>query len=329
MKWEKTTQTNVGIDLTILNSRLTFTGDAYWKHTDRLILNVPLPSSIGISSIIRNDGALENHGLEFAVSSRNFIGELKWNTNFNISFNSNKVTSLGLNKIYDFGGIYSNNQNVIRVVEGKPLGALYGYVSKGVDPQTGDIQYADLDGNKIITPDDRTFIGYAAPKFTYGLTNTLSYKNFDLNIFIQGVQGNDIFNATRIDLEGMFDSKNQSTVVLNRWTTPGQVTDIPRPINNGNLSNVNNSTRFIEKGSYLRLKSATLAYNFSRSLFNNSLQKLSIYATAQNLFTITKYKGFDPEVNTYGTNSTGTEFGVDYGTYPQTRTIIFGLNIEF
>jgi len=329
LKWEKTTQTNIGLDLTFLNNRVTFTADAYVKKTDRLILNVPLPSSIGISSIIRNDGALENKGLEFAVSSRNTVGELKWNTNFNISFNRNKVTSLGLNKIYDFGNIYSNNQNVIRVVEGKPLGSFFGYISQGVDPQTGDIIYKDLNGSKTTTPDDRTFIGYAAPKFTYGLTNTFSYKNFDLNIFIQGVHGNDIFNATRIDLEGMFDSKNQSTNVLRRWTHAGQVTDIPRPINNGDLHNVNNSTRFIENGSYLRVKSATLAYNFSKALLNKKLQRLSIYVTGQNLLTITKYKGFDPEVNTFGTNSTGTEFGVDYGTYPQTRTIIFGLNVEF
>jgi hypothetical protein len=324
--------------LTILDNHLTITADAYWKHTDGLILNVPLPSSIGISSIIRNDGALENHGVEFAVSSRNFLaGEFKWNANFNISFNRNKVTSLGLSKIYDFGGVYSNGQNAIRVTEGKPLGSFYGYVFQGVDPQTGNAIYDDINGSKNITPDDRTFIGYAAPKFTYGFTNSFTYRNFDLNIFIQGVQGNDIFNATRVDLEGMFDSKNQSTNVLRRWTTPGQSTDIPKPISNGDLTSVNNSTRFIEDGSYLRVKSATLAYNFKTPLFGKAIHKLSIYATAQNLFTITNYKGFDPEVNTFAVNNTntdphtdtGTEFGMDYGTYPQIRTFIFGLNVDF
>ena len=126
---------------------------------------------------------------------------------------------------------------------------------------------------KISTLTTELSLEYAAPKFTYGFTNSFTYKNFDLNIFIQGVQGNDIFNATRIDLEGMFDSKNQSTNVLRRWTTPGQVTDIPKPISNGDLTNVNNSSRFIEDGSYLRVKSATLAYNFKTSLFNNAIHK--------------------------------------------------------
>jgi hypothetical protein len=175
-------------------------------------------------------------------------------------------------------------------------------------------------------------IGYAAPKFTYGMTNTLSYKNFDLNIFIQGVSGNDIFNATRVDLEGMFDSKNQSTDVLNRWKNPGDVTNMPKaiPSSSGNIDNINNSTRFIENGSFLRLKSATLAYNLPQNLLQRiKLQKASLYVTGQNLFTITDYKGFDPEVNTYGVNSRGTEFGVDYGTYPQTRQIVFGVNIDF
>ena len=328
LKWEKTTQTNIGVDLTFLDSRISFTADAYWKHTKDLILMIPLPQYIGVPNILRNDGTLENRGLEFAVSSRNVNKELKWNTDFNISFNTNKVTELGLNKVYDFAGIYSNNQNAIRVTVGQPLGAFYGYISQGVDPQTGMIVYADLDKNGIVTPDDRTFIGFAAPKFTYGLTNDLIWKNFDLNVFIQGVQGNDIFNATRVDLEGMFDHKNQSTVVLRRWKNPGDATNIPKS-GDVNLENSKNSTRFIEDGSFLRIKSATLSYNLTNLGKRFRLQKLGVYVTAQNLLTITNYKGFDPEVNAFGANSTGTSFGVDYGTYPQTRTIIFGLNIQF
>ena len=155
---------------------------------------------------------------------------------------------------------------------------------------------------------------------------------FDLNVFIQGIQGNQVFNATKMDLEGMFDSKNQSANVLDRWQKPGDITELPRAneAGDGNLDNIHNSTRFVEDGSFLRLKSVTLAYNFPQMLLSDiKVQNLSIYATAQNLLTFTKYSGFDPEVNAYGVNSRGTEFGVDYGTYPQTRQIIFGLNITF
>jgi TonB-dependent starch-binding outer membrane protein SusC len=327
LRWEKTTQTNVGVDLAILNNRVSLTADVYWKKTDRLLLNVPLPATLGISYFTRNDGVLENNGVEFAISSRNLVNEFTWNTDFNISFNKNRITEFGLNDIYDFATIYSNNQQAIRATVGQPLGAFYGYVYEGVDPATGNAVYADLNKNGVVSPDDRTFIGYALPKFIFGLTNNFSYKNFDLNIFFQGVQGNDVFNATRVDLEGMFDSKNQSTVVLNRWTAPGQQTNIPR---SGDINNVRNSTRFIEDGSFIRLKNVTLSYNFPRNLVQRfKMQRLALYVTGQNLLTITNYSGFDPEVNAYGTSSRGTEMGVDYGTYPQTRTVVFGLNIEF
>lgn len=334
LTWEKTTQTNFGIDLTTWNNRLTFTADVYWKLTEGLIMSIPLPSSVGVDQpFVRNDGELTNSGVEFAVSSRNIKKEkLLWSTDFNISFNKNKVTKLGLQKVYDYANIYSNGQAAIRMTEGRPLGSFFGYISEGVDPETGNIVYRDLDGNGIITPDDRTFIGQAAPKFVYGMTNNLSFMNFDLSIFIQGVQGNEIFNATKMDLEGMFDSKNQSVNILDRWQQVGDVTDLPKAnaAGDGNLDNIHNSTRFVEDGSFLRIKAVTLAYNFpSQWLRRARVENLSIYATAQNLLTFTKYTGFDPEVNAYGVNSRGTEFGVDYGTYPQTRQLVFGLNITF
>ncbi|HQW02611.1 MAG TPA: SusC/RagA family TonB-linked outer membrane protein, partial [Saprospiraceae bacterium] len=197
-----------------------------------------------------------------------------------------------------------------------------------VDEETGDLIYKDYNENGMFDPGDRTIIGDGNPDFTYGFTNTLSWKNFDLNIFFQGSQGNDIFNATRIDLEGMFDSKNQSTAVLDRWTPTNRITDIPRAIGGGNINNVRNSTRFVEDGSYLRLKSLTLAYNINpKSLERMKIQKLSLYVTGQNLLTFTKYSGFDPEVNAFGRSA--TELGIDYGTYPQSRTITFGVNVEF
>jgi TonB-linked SusC/RagA family outer membrane protein len=334
LTWEKTTQSNVGIDLTTWNNRLTFTADVYWKKTNGLIMSIPLPSSVGVEQpFVRNDGVLTNQGVEFSVSSQNYKNSrLTWTTDFNISFNKNEVTKLELQKVYDYAGIYSNGQSAIRMTEGRPLGSFFGYISEGVDPESGNIVYKDLDNNGIITPDDRTFIGQAAPKFIYGMTNNLSFMGFDLNVFIQGIQGNQVFNATKMDLEGMFDSKNQSANVLDRWQKPGDITELPRAneAGDGNLDNIHNSTRFVEDGSFLRLKSVTLAYNFPQRLLSDiKVQNLSIYATAQNLLTFTKYSGFDPEVNAYGVNSRGTEFGVDYGTYPQTRQIIFGLNITF
>lgn len=230
LRWEKTTQTNIGFDITVLENRLTMAADVYWKKTHGLIMSIPLPSSVGVEQpFIRNDGELENKGVEFMISSINFKKEkITWNTDFNISFNKNKVSKLGLQKIYDYAKIYSNGQNAIRMTEGQPLGSFYGYISEGVDPESGNIKYRDLDGNGIITPDDRTFIGQASPKFIYGMTNNLSFMGFDLSIFIQGVQGNKIFNATKMDLEGMFDSKNQSIRVLDRWKNPGDITSLPR-----------------------------------------------------------------------------------------------------
>ena len=326
LRWETTKQTNIGIDLALLQSRLVFTFDAYTKNTEDLLLNVQLPESVGeVTNIQSNWGKLENKGVELNVSSINVDKELRWNTDFNISFNRNKVTDLSLVDVMYYGRIYSNNQDVAIVKAGLPLGSFYGYVADGVDPDTGDMKFKDLNNNGILDPDDRKVIGSAQPDFTFGLTNNLSYKRFDLNIFFQGSVGNDVYNATRVDLEGMFDSKNQSTAVLNRWTPENTITDIPRA---GDINNVRNSTRFVEDGSYVRLKAITLAYNFNPELLKKfGAHKLSLYTTGQNLLTFTNYSGFDPEVNAFGRSA--TELGVDYGTYPQARTVTFGINLEF
>ena len=253
---------------------------------------------------------------------------MKWRTDFNISFNKNKVTDLKYTDVYYFGRIYSNNQDVAIVKKGLPLGTFFGYVADGVDPETGNLKYKDVNGNGIFDTGDRTVIGDANPAFVFGLTNTFSWKRFDLNLFFQGSYGNDVYNATRIDLEGMFDSKNQSTAVLRRWTPENRNTDIPRAAGNGSVDNVRNSTRFVEDGSYVRLKAVTLTYNFNPVHFKRlGISKFSVYATGQNLLTLTNYSGFDPEVNAFGRSA--TELGVDYGTYPQARTLIVGLNAEF
>lgn len=328
LRWETTTQSNVGIDLTLWDGRATFVLDAYLKKTDDVLLNVQLSNSLPITTIQTNAGKIENKGIDFSLSTVNLTGAFKWNTDFNISFNKNKVTDLEYTDVYYFGRIYSNNQDVAIVKEGLPLGTFFGYVSEGVNPETGDLDYKDVNGNGIFDPGDRTVIGDAQPDFVFGFTNSLSWKRFDLSLFFQGSYGNDVYNATRIDLEGMFDSKNQSTAVLRRWTPDNRNTDIPRAVGGGRVDNVRNSTRFVEDGSYVRLKAITLSYNINPAwLSRANIHKLSIYTTGQNLLTFTQYSGFDPEVNAFGRSA--TELGIDYGTYPQARTLTFGVNVEF
>ena len=208
------------------------------------------------------------------------------------------------------------------------MGNFWGFVAEGVDPETGDMIYKDLDGSGDINADgDKTIIGNANPDFTYGFTNTLTYKGFGLNIFFQGVSGNDIFNATRIETEAMTDFKSQASSVLNRWKQPGDITDIPRAVL-GDKYNSDLSTRFIEDGSYLRLKTLTFSYDFKQQFIEKSfLTRLKLYFTAENLATFTNYSGYDPEVNAFG--SSNLVQGVDYGTYPQTKNFIFGINASF
>ena len=328
LKWETTTQSNLGFDVSLFKTRVVLNFDVYLKKTTDVLLNVQLSNTLPISSIQTNAGDIENRGIEFNISTVNVDQEFKWFTDFNMSFNRNKVTALKYTNVYYYGGIYSNNQDVSIVKAGLPLGSFFGYVSAGVDSLTGDIKYKDLNSNGITDPGDRTAIGNAQPDFIFGFTNRIAYKRFDLSVFFQGSYGNDVYNATRIDLEGMFDSKNQSVDVLRRWTAENTITDIPRAVRNGSVNNVSNSSRFVEDGSYVRLKSLTLSY---KVLDNNAgfkaIKKLSVYVTGQNLLTFTKYTGFDPEVNAFGSSS--TTLGVDYGTYPQARSIIVGLNVEF
>ena len=329
LKWEESKQTNIGIDLSLFDSRINITADAYVKNTTDLLLNAPLPTATGFSSAIQNIGELQNKGLEFALNTTNIKNNtLSWSTGFNISFNENEVINLVGQEILQ-GGIAGGRGEASLVREGEPLGSLYGYIFGGVDPTTGNAFYIDRDGNSTFTPspEDRTIIGDANPDFFYGITNTLNYKGFGLFVFLQGSQGNDLLNATRIETEGMIDPKNQSIAVLNRWRQPGDITDIPRS-SFGNSDNSRVSTRFIEDASYLRFKAVTLSYTLPESVLETlKISNLKIYATGENLFTITDYSGFDPEVNAFG--GSNTVRGIDFGTYPQTRNLIFGLNVTF
>lgn len=328
LKWETTSQTNIGIDLSMFNFRVNLTLDAYYKKTSDVLLNVQLTNTLPVTTIMTNAGDIENKGIEFSINTVNINKKVTWTTDLNMSFNRNKVLSLTYTPVYYFGNIYSTGTNVSMVKPGQPLGVFYGLVAEGVDPATGDMIYKDVNNNGIFESGaDRTVIGDPNPDFVFGFTNSLNYKKWDLNIFFQGSVGNDIYNATRVDLEGMFDSKNQSTDVLRRWTPENTDTDIPRAIKNS-TSNVANSSRFVEDGSYVRLKTVTLSYKI---IDNNpkikAIKQFSVYLTGENLLTFTGYSGFDPEVSAYGNNA--VEMGIDYGTYPQSINVIFGLNVQF
>ena len=327
LKWETTTQTNIGIDFTAFSSRLNITLDYYFKKTTDMLMNVTMPSTgaSSISTIQRNEGAMENKGFEIAVATKNFQGAFAWDTDFNISFNKNKLTKLMYTPMYE-DALTSDHVNakVVRNQPGRPLGSFYGYISDGVDPETGNLIYRDLDNNgKGGNPGDQTFIGDPNPDFTFGMTNNLSWKNFNLNIFLQGSYGNDVYNASRMETEGMFDAKNQTTVVLDRWKIPGQITSVPRA-----GFNIKNSTYFVEDGSYLRVKTVTLSYNNkSKFLTRAGITRLQPYFTANNLLTLTSYSGMDPEVNQWG--NSGAVQGIDWGTYPHSKSFVFGINVDF
>jgi TonB-linked SusC/RagA family outer membrane protein len=333
LRWEKTSQLDIGFDLGILDNRIMLTADWYYKKTTDLLLEVPQPTSTGFSTALQNAGSLENKGVEFQVSSKNIVSsDFRWNTDFNISFNRNKVLSIIGNTIHTGAINPAGDQfNTAVVQEGKPLGSLYGKYSQGVDPATGNIRYLKTaDGSA----DSTGIIGDANPNFIYGLTNSFTYKNFTLDLFIQGVASNEIMNATRILTESMALSMNQAATVLDRWRNPGDITDMPG-ITPNDWANSNPSTRYLENGSYLRVKSLTLGYTINpQALAKLKITRFMIYFTAENLLTFTKYTGFDPEVSAFsssqeGTTNQNTALGVDYGTYPQSRDFVLGLKISF
>lgn len=325
LTWETTTQTNIGLDFTAFKSRLNLTLDYYYKRTSDLLMNVSLKGTgQAAETIQRNEGEMTNKGFEISVSSRNIQGAFSWNTDFNISFNKNKLTKLALTGVYSDGKTSDYvNENVVRNEVGRSLSGFYGYISDGVNPETGELMYRDLNGDGKISSTDRTYIGDPNPDFTYGMTNTFSWKNLNLSIFLQGTYGNDIFNASRIETEGMYDGKNQSTRVLDRWRIPGQITDVPKA-----GYDLKNSTYFVEDGSYLRVKDISLSYNITGDFLRKiGLNRLQPYLTVSNLITWTKYSGMDPEVNQWG--NSGAVQGIDWGTYPHSKSFVFGVNVEF
>ena len=295
------------------------------KYTKDMLMSVPLPSPY--PNITRNDGEMSNQGFEITLSSVNIARkDFNWSTDLNVSLNRNKVEKLNLKQVYYYATTSdATNDNVVRMTPGHPLSMFWGYVSKGVDPETGDLVYEDRNGDGEITPLDKTWIGNANPKFTFGMTNNFSWKGLNLNILITGSYGNDIFNASRIETEGMASANNQTTTVLRRWRIPGQQTDVFRSDNPA--WNVKNSSYWVEDGSYLKVKNITLSYDItSPKLKRINITRIQPYISLQNFITWTGYSGYDPEVSQ---SESATQMGIDWGTYPNVRTVVVGLNLTF
>lgn len=332
LKWEESEGINVGIDAAFLDSRIRFSIDGYLKKTTDALLKQKLPGSTGYSEGKVNIGNLENRGIEFTLSTVNIDKEVDWTTDFNLSINRNEVTSLVAS--WEDGEVAGRGTSVL-IDEGLALGTFYGYKWGGVDPATGDAYYIAKDGSSTFTPtpEDKQVIGDPNPDFTFGFNNTVSYKGVSLMLFLEGVYGSDVLNATRMETEGMTDPKNQSADVLRRWRKPGDITDIPRSAADGLTKNSRVSDRFIEDGSYMRVKTLTLSYDFPKLLVAKAkLTNLRLYVTGENLFTFSNYSGYDPQVNSYGNagnNASNFVQNVDYGTFPQSRNIIFGAKIDF
>jgi TonB-linked SusC/RagA family outer membrane protein len=353
LKWETTDQTNVGMDLGLFKQRVTFTVDAYKKVTRDLLLNADLPGSAGFLKIYKNIGRIQNQGLEFTlgadiIKSKKFL----WNTSFNISFNQSKVLALTDNQeaMLQAVGFYNTPPYIAKV--GQSLGQIYGYIYEGTYKyddfdktgssyslktsvpgngigrnliQPGDPKFRDINGDGQINDLDRTVIGNATPIHTGGWNNNFVWGNFDLNLFFQWSYGNDIVNANRIVMEGTtnFDT-NQFASFANRWTPANPTSNIPRA---ARQTPTVYSSRIVEDGSYIRLKTIQIGYNVPGKLTKKiKLNNLRFYAATQNIFTLTNYSGSDPEVSVR--NSALTP-GYDYSAYPRAFTFTIGLNTKF
>ncbi|TWI81009.1 TonB-dependent receptor [Chitinophaga japonensis] len=328
LKWETTRQFDIGADIGLLQNDLRFTLDYYHKKTTNLLNEVRLPASTGYEITLRNVGEIENKGFEFGVDANILKGDVFWNVNANISFNRNKVLKLYEGQdIYGdviYTGSLSDYANLLR--EGQPLGIFYGYKEIGYT-EDGNLMYEDFNKDGSISAADKTYIGDPNPDFIYGLNSVTSWKGFELTVFIQGSQGNDIFNlnkAATLDL-GM-GLNLPAEVYENHWTPENPNAKYPKITRTlaGNMS-----TRFVEDGSYLRFKNIQLAYNLPvRKLGWNWVKSAQVYASGQNLITFTRYSWYDPEVNAYG-GANSIRQGIDHSVYPTYKSVTFGIRCGF
>lgn len=342
LTWETTTQYNAGLDISLWNHRVTLNADVYLKNTDDLLYNVPIPRTTGFSYVTQNIGSIENKGVELSINTRNLVGDFSWETNFNISYNRNKITDLPENLLTN-GFIQNGKYHILK--EGSPIGTFYGYKFNGVYARDednvnqvtdgalgkvfkgGDPIWDDLNGDNIIDENDKQIIGDATPDFFGGINNTFSYKGLSLGVFFQFSYGNDIYSEINHQRNSVVRYNNLSTDALNRWRKQGDVTNFPKPVSDDPLrSDSRIQSRWVEDGSYIKLKNINLRYRFPEQMVSNlGLRKLEIYTSAVNVLTWTHYTGFDPDVNSYS----GLREGLDEGSYPQSRTITLGLNIGF
>ncbi len=329
LKWETTTQFNVGLDAGLFEERVRLTLDYYHKSTTDLLAEVTLPGSAGFNSIVTNLGEIQNSGVELGIGADILEREFKWDVFAQMSTNRNKVIDIGGSDIFGSGISLPFGASINIAREGQPLGLFYGFQEDGLD-ENGRIQYVDMNGDGNINNSDQSIIGNPYPDFIYSLNNNFSYRNFDLNVFLEGVQGSDLFFATGGSITNSFNTgENQLVDVYNNRWRPGA----PDP--NAGYPKVSTSStfrvsdRFVEDGSYLRVKNVRLAYNFPIGGTDIKwIQSLQLYASAQNLFTFTSYPGLDPEVNTR--SGTGDlRIGIDETGYPAARTFTFGIKAGF
>lgn len=343
LRWEQTRALDLGLDFTLLNYRLKGVIDFFDRRTTDLLFDRPLPTTSGFTFQTTNLGKVQNRGYELMLTSRNLVGAFKWTTSFNITRINNTILELYEDQPIDVGF-------ASRIQVGESIGSFFGYrvdrlyqaedfdENGELDPSLptpdvavvpGDIKWMDIDGDGMISPEDRTIIGSAQPDWIGGLTNTFTYKGISLDIFFQFSIGNEIYNNNRAFAEGLNSVFNQTVdAVNNHWTPARTITTIPRAVWDDPANNRRVSDRFLEDGSYLRLKMMTLAYDLPLGMLSNAgMSRLRIYLTCQNLLTITNYQWFDPEVNTF--DGSNTALGTDFLTYPQARTILVGIMAGF
>lgn len=329
LRWEQTREADIGLDLGFFGGRVSVIADYYSKLTTDLLVQRPVTTTSGFASIWDNVGNLRNAGVEFQVTTQNVraarAGNFDWTSDFNISANRNRITSL-----YQGQPFASGIGSVNWVAVGQPIGTFYTLKFQGVDPETGDAIYDDLDGDGAITSADRQVVGNAQPRFYGGFRNALAWKGIDLNVFFQFTQGQRVFNLFRQYADdGGLNFDNKLAVVLNRWQKPGDITDQPRASTDNTSDAYRISSRYVEDASYVRLQDVTLGYRLPRALVGRSgVQDARIFVQGNNLKVWTKYLGFDPDVNSNGAN-TNTALGTDFYAYPRARTVSVGLSGSF
>ena len=334
--WEEVAQTNIGFDASLFNSRVMFSFDAYLKETRDMLVKASIPITSGFedtTTTYTNAGKVRNQGIEMSLHTINLTGELGWETNLTATYNKNKIKDLNSDVPYYINQI--NNSYVTMLAKDYPINVFYGYVTDGIfqnqsevnthavqpGAEPGDIRFRDLNNDGVINDSDRTVIGNPNPSWLFSMNNSLSYKGFELSVFLQGIAGNKIYNANNIDNTGLAAAYNQTTDVLKRWQGEGTSNSMPRAVFGDPNQNTRVSDRFVENGSYLRLKNITLSYTFPKQWLQKAqIENARLSLSCENVATITGYSGFDPEV---GIN------GIDQNRYPISRTFSLGLNFNF